>query len=169
MSNTNELPTTDESKPIVCSSGCHSCGKGILRAAVYAPVVLIFGALAALAMFPDLADYGYPLIGNPSHTGFTGERPCSIILGNSSCSASVALPGSCSFSSNPSSSNSTESSGCCPMSRARQISSEANTESPATAEEVSGDFVTESTSIIEEIPADATLPLNLVDSEVPSN
>ena len=167
MSNTNELPTTDESKPVVCSSGCHSCGKGLLRAAVYAPVVLTLCALAALAMYPDLADYGYPLIGKPSLTGFTGERPCSIEFGSSNCSI-PALPGNCSFPSNPSASNATERDGCCPMSRARQISPEAKVESTRTADEASGDFVTDSTTA-EQIPADATLPLNLVDSNVPSN
>ena len=167
MSNTNDLPTIVESNPVACSSSCHMCGKGILRAVVYAPLALILSGLAALAMFPDLADYGYPLIGKPSHTGFTGERPCSVEFGNTNCSM-PALPGSCAFPSNPSASNATESDGCCPMSRARQISSEAKVESTPTADEASGDFVTDSVTS-EVIPADATLPLNIVASEVPSN
>jgi hypothetical protein len=168
MSNSYDPRTTAESKPIVFSSGCHSCGKGVLRATVYASVVLILGGLAALAMFPDLADYGYPLIGNPSHTGFIGERPCSVEYGNSNCSMPADLPGSCSFPSNPSTSSSTEGGGCCSMIRARQISSDAKVDSAPSAEEASGDFVTKSV-IVEEIPADATLPLNVVESDVPSN
>ncbi len=167
MSNTNDLPTTVNSNPVACSRGCQMCGKGILRAVVYAPVVLILSGLAALAMFPDLADYGYPLIGKPSHTGFTGERPCSVEFGNSNCSV-PALPGSCAFPSNPSASNATESDGCCLMNRARHISSEPKVESTSTADEASGDFETDSVTS-EVIPADATLPLNTVDTEVSSN
>jgi hypothetical protein len=165
MSNTNDLPTNVDSNPVACSSGCHMCGNGVLRAVAYAPVVLILSGLAALAMFPDLADYGYPLIGKPSHTGFTGERPCSVEFGNSNCSV-PSLPGSCAIPSNPSASNATENDGCCPMSRARQISSEV--ESTPTADQASGDFVTDSVTS-EVAPADATLPLNIVDSDVPSN
>ncbi len=168
MSNTDVLPTTIDSKPVVCSSGCHSCGKTLLRAIVYAPLILIFGALAALAMYPDLADYGYPLIGKPSHIGFTGERPCSIEFGNSNCSMPVVLPGSCSIPSNPSTPNATGGDGCCPISRARQISSEPKVESTPATEKASGSFVADSATA-QEIPADATLPLNLVDSDVPSN
>ena len=54
------------------------------------------------------------------------------------------------------------------MIRARQISSDAKVDSAPSAEEASGDFVTKSV-IVEEIPADATLPLNVVESDVPSN
>ena len=167
MSDTKNLPTKIDAKPVACSSGCKSCGKSILRAALYTPLILFFGALAALAMYPDLADYGYPLIGKPSHIGFTGERPCSIEFGNSKCSL-PALPGSCSIPLNPSMSKSTESDGCCPMSRARQISSEVKAKSTTTAEEASGNFVTDS-STAQEIPADAMLPLNIVDADVLSN
>ena len=170
MSNKIDLPTTSESNPDACSSGCPACcsSKGLLRAVAYMPVVMVLGALAALAMFPDLADYGYPLIGNPSHTGFTGEHPCSITSGNSSCSVAPALPGSCSFPSTPSTANSTESGGCCPTSRAGQISTEVKVESNKAAEEASGDVAGGSITS-DELPADATSPLNIVDLEVPSN
>ena len=166
MPNANDLPKADEPMPPVCSRDCYSCGKAMLRAAVYAPVILILGALAALVMFPDLADYGYPLIGNPSHIGFNGEPPCSIPIGKSDCSVQATLPGSCSFPSNTSASNATERTDCWPMSRARQNSSETTVESAPDAESASGDFMTDSETI-EEIFADATLPLNFVDSEVP--
>jgi hypothetical protein len=155
MSNTNDLPAIVESKPLVCSCDCRSCCNGILRAALFAPVVLFLGALAAVAMFPDLADYGYPLFGKPSHTGFTGERPCSMEIGN------------CSFPTNPTSLNSSERDGCCPISRAFQFSFESKDDSEPTAEDASGDFVTKS-AISEEIHADTTLPLTLVESEVSS-
>ncbi len=168
MSNTNDLPTTVGSKSGVFGSGCDSCGRGILRAVVFAPVILILGAFAALAMFPDLADYGYPLIGNPSHTGFTGARPCSLAIGSSSCSAQATLPGSCSFPSNQTPLNSIETGGCCPVSRAGQISTKTTVESTPAADEGADDFQTKA-AIFNKTPADATLPLNLVESEVSSN
>jgi hypothetical protein len=76
MSNEPNLPVISEEQSPVCNSSCGNCCPGLIRAAIFAPVVLVLGGLAALATFPDLADYGYPLIGKPSHTGFKGATQC---------------------------------------------------------------------------------------------
>ena len=165
MPNANDLPTAYESKPLVCSSGCHSRSKELFLAAVYWHVALVLGSFAALATSPDLADYGYPSIENPSDTGFKGERNCTVEIGGSGCSVQATLPGSFSFPSNPSASNPTERIDCWPKSCACHISSLTKVESTLTSDEASGNLVTDSVKF-EEIPADATLRFNNVESEV---
>ena len=39
---------------------------GLVRAVLYAPVVLMLGGLAALATFPELAEFAKPLVGDSS-------------------------------------------------------------------------------------------------------
>jgi hypothetical protein len=120
MSDVNEIPPTPESNGPVCSTASNVLSACLFRLAMYAPVALIMSGLAALAMYPELADYGYPLTGNPSHTGFTGERPCQ---SDRACAAGSLhsnyplLPvedSSCSSPSCTSQPNTTMNSGCCP-------------------------------------------------------
>lgn len=77
MANDNDQMTLMENEPGTCPTAGCKCQHGMLKRVVYGFIVMTFGGLAALAMYPELADYAYPLMGKPSHTGFMGERPCS--------------------------------------------------------------------------------------------
>ena len=46
-----------------CSTVCQHAGRGfLLRTMIYAPIVLLVGAYAAVGMFPELAEYATPLL-----------------------------------------------------------------------------------------------------------
>ena len=84
MSEGNQVRSTVASDGQTCHPNSKSMCFCMYRMAIYIPVALVMTGLAAVAMYPDLADYGYPLIGNPSETGFRGEPPCQ---GESPCAA----------------------------------------------------------------------------------
>lgn len=55
-----------------CSSGCHlGRMRPLVRAVLYAPIVLLAGGYVAVGMFPGLAEYATPLIGE-SHSSCHG-------------------------------------------------------------------------------------------------
>ena len=160
MSHTNEVPQIDQADAAACSSGgCPSCCKGVMRAAVYMPVALILGGLAAVAMFPDLADYGYPLIGKPSQIGFSGERPCSA---GGSCSAGTKHSGYPLQSDCTATLIDSPGGSCCPLSGACPSSAE------STSETGLSDSVTKSEPL-QELPADAISALNVPETETSAN
>ena len=77
----NVLPPTNpeanpETPPIVCASGCqHGTSGGLLRAVLYTPVVVMLGGLAALATFPELAQYASPLIDHLPKSAMNAKCP----------------------------------------------------------------------------------------------
>jgi len=87
-----------ESKSMSCAGGCEN--HQTLTAMFYTPVLLLFGGFAALATFPEIAEYAAPWIDEPvaqhvcpSVVGVsTGSNSCGLTTGcsNSGCSTSVA-------------------------------------------------------------------------------
>ncbi len=172
MSDANDLPMTTDAESATGSTGCH-CGKsgGILRAVLYTPIILIIGGLAAVATFPNLAEYATPLIGE-THCSSTGMTSCSSAAMPHSCSShghseQMSSPddsaGSC-----PSSM--TLGSGCCPHSRqaaamAEETSADASVNSELTQATSSDSDAASTVSVdspaVTELPADA---LNAVDT-----
>ena len=73
---TDDLPLTDNVAAACSTSGCPMCQCGALKRVIYVIMAVTLGGMASLAMYPELADYAYPLMGKPSQTGFTGEHPC---------------------------------------------------------------------------------------------
>ena len=163
MSQQNDLPSVPELESASCkSSGC-SCCSGAFKASLFGAMFLVIGGLAAVEFFPDLADYGYPLIGKPSHIGFTGESPCA---SDPTCTAGTLhskyplLPLSTEDRSETSAS--TDSTGCCPTGRFCPVRAESSSESS-----LSG-AVTAATPA-DDSPADAISAENDVDLDTPSH
>lgn len=128
-----------------------------MKAVLYTPVVLFVGALAALAMYPDLADYGYPLIGKPSQIGFTGESACS-----GACYSKNESAGSCCSDGISLELISAPSQGsCCPTGRSFAFPTDSGSKDQASAETAS--------TADQLVPADAATPLNTADDNTLSN
>ena len=162
MSETNVTPAASDSPAVGATP---RRGLGVLRAALYAPVVLIVSAMGAVAMFPDLAEYASPLIGNSSGS----ECTCPIarlahLIGQGKsagegCSSQAISSGSCSAARSCSASAmSTE--GCCPHSGSCPSTSAETASEPATSLDLTA---------VEEVPADAFAAANNVDLDTPSN
>jgi hypothetical protein len=161
MPASNSVPTINppdsDAQATACSTSCQSCGSGLLRAMVYTPVVLIVGAMGAVAMFPDLAEYAAPLV-SCSSGGCSSQRSAHASLMGLDGSAPA---GGCS-------SSEISSGGCCPMSggaRFETISAEAD---PAeeTATTAEPDLAALAPT---DVPADATSASNLTEVETASN
>jgi len=164
MTEANDLPISPESKAVESSTSCSSCCPGMMKAVLYTPVVLLVGALAAVAMYPDLADYGYPLIGKPSHIGFTGESACSAGRYSTSCPSSA---GSCCSEGISMELISSPEGSCCPTGRSFAFPAEStSTEERVSEESVSGETAS---AAEEQAPADAVAPLNTAEDNSLSN
>ncbi|HEY0980812.1 MULTISPECIES: hypothetical protein [unclassified Schlesneria] len=159
MTNSNDLPNSTDSPSIPTSAKCNQCCPGVMKAVLYTPVILFAGALGAVAMFPDLADYGYPLIGKPSQTGFTGESAC---CAGDSYTCPVPAAG-CSSQGISLELISAPDGACCPTGRSFAFPArpQASIET-ATSE-------TAATATEESAPADADTPLNSTDETSLSN
>lgn len=177
MSQANDLPTISDNESSTCPIGGCKCQHGLLRAAVYLPAILILSGMAAVAMFPDLADYGYPLIGKPSHTGFKGAGECPGGL----CPSPLAVSRSIEPV-KPASSDDSAIPSCCaePVSRARSfccpVSAEASSSESTTKQGEDRSLTNPATQdrrsaedAPEENPADATAVLSALPSEAESN
>lgn len=177
MSHTNELPTVTDNDASACSTGCCKMCPGTWRAVVMLPAMVLLGGMAAVTMFPELADYGYPLFGRPSHTGFTGAGPCPGGL----CPSPLATARSVDAV-KPASSEDATIPNCCaePTSRARSFCCPVSP-GEATADPLTKDqdrTLTDSTTsgeqsdqphLQDESPADAITVLSAVQAEAQSN
>lgn len=170
MSDQN-IPSTNAESNVepqaVCSTGCKNHNSGILRAVLYTPIVLILGGLAALATFPELANYATPLIGE-SNSQYT--CPIAAALGMAGKSGCSSMRSSCSSSSQ------SDSMGCCPaMSNATSSCCPSAGASSSASESAAGDDLTNADTPIsapisaDDEPADAIAVVNAVDQESPSN
>ncbi len=181
MSDQN-IPAANTEQPAACSKGCQHRGGGILRAAMYTPVVLILGALGALATFPELAEYATPLIGEADCN--TCPISAALARARQSCSVSQGCGSSKGCSSSQSSSQE-DAMGCCPTSsetslfvatsklKAGRHHRKRNgcTASTAVVEEPTAEATeaVEPAASADEAPADAISAANVVDIETPSN
>lgn len=64
--------------------GRTSAGNPLLRALFYFPVIVLAGTLAAVGMFPELAEYATPLLGKSSSS-------CKMKANGSSCCAHAKM------------------------------------------------------------------------------
>ena len=166
MSDTNDLPTTADSQSVACATVCKHRRSVILRAALYTPVVLVLSALGAVAMFPNLADYASPIIGESHCSNCPIRALCSLMgVGQSCPSQSV-------------SENSTLQTPCgaaasapCGGCKGSQACTSESDSSPSVSVEASADEVTsvQSTIPAEEVSADAFSSSNVVKTESLSN
>ncbi len=170
MSENNVSPVTSETQ--TCASSCNHRRSGLLRAVLYAPIVLIAGGMASMAMFPGLSEYATPLIGDSagSECSCPLTRLAKMVGFNSrseqTCSSQGASAGSCSASVNEMSagscpSQSMSSGTCCPSTGSCPAAAETNSSAEAVPSLDSA-----STN---ELPADAFAAINSVDLETPSN
>lgn len=91
-----------ESTP--CHTGCAHRKFGLLRVVMYTPIVLLLSGLAALATFPELAQYASPHVGDASvkyqcpiaaMMAAFGGSGTSCSSSASSCSSAPAYSGGC--------------------------------------------------------------------------
>ena len=102
MSDSPVFDAADATGPAIVCHKCHlGRGASIVRAVLYTPIILAAGALAAVAMFPGLAEYASPLIGptsgaSQSCAGSTAMS-CSSVTADPSegCSASMISASGC--------------------------------------------------------------------------
>jgi hypothetical protein len=156
-STTPELKT-EMQKP-TCAGGCNHSGGGIMRAVAYTPIVLLAGAMAAIAMFPNLAEYATPLIGES-----TGNLTCALknTSGEGHCCASMQAAAGCCPTAG------IRTGGGCGLKRFHCIlnpESSVDSEAPINAELTNS----ESELRTDDSPADAYAAVNSVDAETPSN
>ncbi len=161
MPDVNAPNQTSEStvKPnsVTCSGGCQNHGN--LTAVFYTPIILLFGGFAALAMFPEIAEYATPWIGEsvgqhvcPSvNRASTGPSSCGITAGcsNAGCSTFIA-----------------EGAVCCDHSDLPGCSDATNSPDESTS---THDFEISSEVTLEESPADALSSANTEASAYESN
>lgn len=168
MSDQNNLPVNPDTNSQPQSANCaHSRSHrgGLLRAALYTPVVLLLSGLAALATFPELANYAAPMMGDSTSCSSGGcpiAALASFLTGHQS---QEQAPASCCSmgQSRATALLSTETSGGCCMGTSSCPSAAA--ESSATAEEP----VSVPLTSTESLPLDATLVANDVIAETASN
>lgn len=134
---------------------------GIVRAALYAPAILLIGGLAALAAFPNLADYAAPLVAVSSAKPVypfngTGMSPG----GGGCCGLSRPTGGSCSLAKLSGGCGSAAFS-CCTLSD--DVSAESN--EPVSAE-LAANVTTASST---DAPADAFAAVNVTTEIAPAN
>ena len=173
----NVLPPTNPegnsaNPPEACASGCqHRTGNGLLRAVLYTPVVIVLGGLAALATFPDLAQYAAPLIDHLPKSAMNAK--CPFQCQSSSKAIDLSNPvyhqeKSCCESSSGLSMrlaaikrNAASAFSCCSDSAGCPASSEGNNDGALAM------LITEDVSA--ESPADATAVANVADADSASN
>ena len=172
MTHTNESPVSTEaaveSQPAACSSGCKHGRSGLLRAVLYTPIVLILGALGAVAMFPDLAEYASPVIGQSKSCNCPLKAMCAAMgFGESGSSQAAAEASTSSAPCCRNSGMSSMSMGGCQGNSA--CSSESGACPSASASVSAEEVPTGEVTAVDEAPADAFAVLNRVESESTSN
>jgi hypothetical protein len=160
----NQVDAKTVTTSVTCAGGCPHGFSGVLRAIVYAPLVLVVGGFAAVAAFPNLAEYATPLIGESTSTPvypFNGTGMSS--GGGSCCGRARAATSSCSLSAMPARSCRYGGLSCC--SQSDEISVLDNTsvdaEAPINAEFTSSESDGDDLALL--TPADAISAANVTD------
>ncbi|MBM4074653.1 MAG: hypothetical protein FJ267_03320 [Planctomycetes bacterium] len=100
----------------VCSTSSCGCSLGrmktFVRAVLYVPLILLVGTYAAVAMFPELAEYATPLIGNsrPTYTPDQMKNNCPFSHGGCQSEHELTLASGCRMQS---SCHASADQGCC--------------------------------------------------------
>lgn len=156
---------TPNSTPNACTAGCqHKKGGGLLRAVLYTPVIIVLGGLAALATFPDLAQYASPLIDQLPKSAMNqkcGSRcPSSTPAIDLSNPVYQQAPTCCEASNVLTKRFASMGLGCCEDSATCPASSAASADGALA-------MITEDATA--ELPADATAAVNAIESDTASN
>lgn len=175
MSDNNIQPTNQDANAepqiTACSTSGKCCNHGLMRAVLYTPIILGLGALAALATFPELANYATPLIGESTKGACSasadGSYQCPIAAmfgGAKAQSSPMAMSGGCCASKMMATSG-----GCC---ASRTSCCQDRVDEQSASESEPSNDLTEADpapSITEDGPADATAAANALESDSPSN
>ena len=160
MSDTPSHPvnpeTPDYPEGAVCTAGCGHRHSGMWRAVLYTPVVLILGGLAALATFPELAEYATPLVGDQASC--SSQNGCPIAACANALSSAMGYSAQSAASSAPS---------CCSAKRAAFSCCVDSAEAPATSE--SAEVISGPLTSTDDGAADATAAVNAVATLEPEN
>jgi hypothetical protein len=157
MSEPPVMPDVNAPISVTCSGGCQN--HGTLTAVFYTPIFLLFGGFAALATFPEIAEYATPWIGES-----VGQHVCPSVNRASTGPSSSGITAGCS---NPVCSTSVaEGAACCDHSELPGCSHATNTSEESTS---THDYEISSEVTLEESPADALSSANTDASAFGSN